>query len=223
MFSIKIKRDKEKLEKRVKELEALVTKLEDNLIHDRLTGLYTRAYFEEETDLHLSLIRIQDNSQNYGAAQRREKFGFKNLSIIFFDIDHFKVINDTYGHDVGDQVLKIVSRTIEAGLRTSDTTARWGGEEIVSSLLGAEEKDALIKAEEIRKKVEEIEFPEFPNLKISISAGVVSAERSLSLSELIKQADEALYQAKDTGRNKVIAYSSTLEKQGSTLSEKMAQ
>jgi len=208
MFSVKLKRDKERLEKRVEELEDLVAKLENNLIHDRLTGLKTRAYFEEETDLHLSLIRLQDNANKFGAFQRKEKFGFKNLSIIFFDIDHFKSVNDTYGHEVGDEVLKIVSKVIENGLRTSDTTARWGGEEIVSSLLGAEEKDAVTKAEEIRGKVEEVRFPEFPDLKITVSAGVVSTERSLSLPELVKQADEALYKAKEGGRNKVVPYSS---------------
>jgi diguanylate cyclase (GGDEF)-like protein len=207
MFLPKYKKKAEELEKRVKELEDYVVQLENNLLRDPLTGLRTRAFFEQEVGLYLSLIRIQDELAKNNIYKRKEDFGFKNLSIIFFDIDHFKKINDTYGHEVGDEVLRIVAQTIKAGLRTSDTTARWGGEEILSSLLGADESDAKTKAEEIRKKVEALEFPEFPGLKTTVSAGVASTENSLALFELVKHADDALYRAKETGRNKVISYS----------------
>src|SRR3989344_59762 len=156
----KEKSEKGKLLKRIDELEKHIDTLEDNLIHDPLTGLKTRAFLEHDVNVYLEIIRQQSNSAQNGTYRRKEKFGFINLSIIFFDIDHFKNVNDKYGHDMGDKVLRKVAETIRSALRTGDTTARWGGEEMIASLLGADEKDTVIKAEEIRKKVEELIFPE---------------------------------------------------------------
>ena len=207
IFERKAKIEKENLAKRVEELENLVYELETNLIYDPLTGLKTRAFFEEEVSTFLEVIQAQSASNQGGGPQRKERFGFRNLSIIFFDIDHFKKVNDTYGHDVGDKVLVRVSETIQASLRTGDTVARWGGEEIVASLLGANEEDAALKAEEIRDNIEKLSFPEIPNFSITISSGVASSERELTLEDLVKRADEALYKAKGSGRNKVVAYS----------------
>lgn len=187
-------------EKRITELETQVQNLERDLIHDPLTGLKTRAFFEEELGAYLRVVAR--NKQG----KRKEWFGFRNISIIFLDIDHFKNVNDTYGHDVGDVVLCKVAETIQATLRTGDTPARWGGEEIVVSLLGADEKNALAKAEEIRTKVEALTFPRTSNLQVTISAGVASSEKEETVSKLIKRADQALYSAKSSGRNKVIAY-----------------
>ena len=113
---------------------------------------------------------------------------------------------------MGDKVLRKVAETIRSALRTGDTTARWGGEEMIASLLGADEKDTVIKAEEIRKKVEELIFPEHPNLHLTISSGIASSENGLTMPELVKRADEALYEAKRTGRNKVVAYSEISKK-----------
>src|SRR5687767_13355791 len=121
----------EEFEKRISELESQVHGLERDLIHDPLTGLKTRAFFEEELAVYLAVITQNEHGK------RKEWFGFKNISIIFFDIDHFKKVNDTYGHDSGDAVLRQVAKTIQASLRTGDTPARWGGEEIIASLLGA--------------------------------------------------------------------------------------
>ncbi len=191
--------DKDK-DKRIAELETQVHNLERDLIHDSLTGLKTRAFFEEELEIYLASVATNDHGK------RKEWFGFKNISVIFFDIDHFKNINDTYGHDVGDIVLKKVTETIQKNLRTGDTLARWGGEELVVSLLGADEKDAFSKAEEIRKKVENIVFPNRSDLKVTISSGVASLGKNMFLLELIKRADQALYTAKNSGRNKVVAY-----------------
>lgn len=192
-------------EKRIKELELQVYDLEKDLIHDPLTGLKTRAFFEEELDIYLTAITQNEQGK------RKEWFGFKNLSIIFFDVDYFKKVNDTYGHEVGDAVLQKVAETIQANIRTGDTAARWGGEEIVVSLLGANLKDAVAKAEEIRKGIETLTFSEIPDLKLTISAGVASSEKGLTLRELVKRADEVVYVAKNSGRNKVVAYS---EKRG---------
>src|SRR3989338_4969225 len=186
-------------DKRIEELEKLVHNLEKDLIHDPLTRLKTRA-FEEELNVYLEIIT------NNKEGQRKEWFGFKNVSIIFFDIDHFKKVNDTYGHHIGDAVLSKVAETIQESLRAGDTVARWGGEEMVASLLGADARDAVAKANEIREKVTTLTFPEVPDLHLTISAGVTSSEKGVSLSELIKRADQALYQSKETGRNNVTAY-----------------
>lgn len=199
---------KEDLQKRVTELETQIHDLEKDLIHDQLTKFKTRAFLEEELGVYLEIITHNKEGK------RKEWFGFKNISIVFFDIDHFKKVNDTYGHDTGDAVLRKVAETIQDGIRTGDTAARWGGEEMIVSLLGADEEDAAIKAEEIRTKVESIIFPEVPDLRVTISSGVASSEKGVALSELIKRADQALYEAKATGRNKVVAYSKISKKSG---------
>lgn len=188
------------LRERIAELEAQVYDLEKNLIHDPLTGLKTRAFFEEELDVYLAVIAHNEQGK------RKEWFGFKNISVIFFDIDRFKNINDEHGHDMGDIVLREVAKIIQSALRTGDTSARWGGEEIVVSLLGAADIDAMFKAEEIRKKVENLTFKETSGLRVTISAGVTSSKKGVTASELIKCADQALYAAKQGGRNRVAAY-----------------
>ena len=186
------------LEKRITELETQVHDLEKDLIHDSLTGLKTRAFFEEELGVYLAVITHNDKGK------RKEWFGFKNLSIVFFDIDHFKKINDTYGHDVGDVVIQRVGMTIQSEVRTGDSVASWGGAEIVASLLGADETDAKGKAEKIREKVEELTFDEADGLRVTLSAGVASSKEGEGLNDLIKRADQALYNAKNGGRNKVV-------------------
>ncbi len=203
-----------KLEKKIKELEAVIDKLEDNLIHDPLTGLKTRTFFDHEVSVYLEIIQQQSKKQESGLSQRRERFGFRNLSLIFLDIDFFKKVNDKYGHDIGDLVLKKVAETVNQSVRTGDTAARWGGEEFVVSLLGASEQDAATKAEEIRAAIEKLEFPNLPagkagapKLKVTMSAGVASSESGFTLEALVKRADEALYKAKQAGRNKVVSYS----------------
>lgn len=185
---------------RIAELETQVHNLERDLIHDPLTGIKTRNFFEEELGVYLTSLATSDHGK------RKEWFGFRNISIIFFDIDYFKNVNDTYGHAVGDIVLQKVAQTIQSNLRTGDTLARWGGEEMVASLLGASEQDAMMKAEEIREKVSTLAFPEAEGLHLTISSGIASAEKNLTSSELVKHADQALYSAKNSGRNKVVAY-----------------
>ncbi|NLE07157.1 MAG: GGDEF domain-containing protein [Parcubacteria group bacterium] len=187
----------EELLSRIADLESQVQSLEKDLIHDHLTGLKTRMFFEEESKVYLDLIN------NLSAGKRRQWFGFKNISFLFIDIDHFKKVNDTYGHDVGDLVLKKVAQTVMQSVRVGDTVARWGGEEIVASLLGANLEDSRIKAEEIRSNVEALRFPEAPDLQVTVSIGIVSSEIASNFEELIKRADEALYVSKETGRNKV--------------------
>ena len=197
--------EKENVSETTEILKARIKELEKDLIHDARTSLKTRAFFEEEAKKNIAVIyRIAKSA-------RRELFGFKNLSILFFDIDYFKKVNDTYGHDSGDEVLRVVAKTIKENVRLGDTVARWGGEEIIVSLLGADEGDAKNKAEDIRKKVEALSFDFDPNFHLTISIGVVQAEDGISYEEMFKRVDMAMYKAKQTGRNKVVAYSEIQE------------
>lgn len=199
------------LRQRIQELEDEVSALAKDLIHDKLTGLKTRNFFEDEARIYFD---IAVNAETDRGTRRRQWFGFKNVSFIFFDIDHFKNVNDTYGHDAGDEVLKAVAETIKISVREGDTAARWGGEEIAVTLVGATERDAVNKAEDIRQQIENITFGKYPELKLTISAGVASAVQGSSFEEVLKRADQALYQAKETGRNKVVSYSAFIEKSG---------
>jgi diguanylate cyclase (GGDEF)-like protein len=189
-------------QKRIDELETQVEILKKDLIHDKLTGLKTRNFFEQEAKVYFD---IAVNAEDRGS-RRKEWFGFRNVSFIFFDIDNFKNVNDTYGHDVGDEVLKAVAETIRTSVREGDTAARWGGEELSVTLVGATEKDAWNKAEDIRRQVENIKFGKYPELKVTISGGVASAVAGVTFEDTLKKADKALYKAKESGRNKIIAY-----------------
>jgi diguanylate cyclase (GGDEF)-like protein len=191
----------EELLEKIAELESKVHTLENELIHDKLTSAKTRGYFEEKSKEYLDFAgKVRDG-------KRREWAGFRDISFLFFDIDHFKKINDTYGHDVGDMVLKEFAQTVKNSLRVGDIFARWGGEEFVVILLGSNEVDSKLKADEIRKKVESMVFDDPKELKVTVSVGVAEFNDGITFENLIKNADNALYKAKETGRNKVVVFS----------------
>ena len=192
---------KEVLLKRIAELENEIHIREGDLIHDSLTGIKTRTFLEEELDIYIREI------SNAGASRRKQWFGFKNLSLLFIDIDNFKMINDTYGHPTGDAVLKEVAMAINQSVREGDTVARWGGEEIVVMLLGANEADAKEKAENIRKKIDKLNISSIQEHKVTLSIGVATLENGLTFKDLVTRSDKAMYKAKESGRNKVVTYS----------------
>lgn len=202
-FNKKDSRDSEndQLLKRIAELETEIDVLKHDLIHDPMTGLKTKSFFEQECSMYLSIMESAGNSN------RREGFGYTSLSIIFFDLDFFKNVNDKYGHQKGDEVLTQVAQAIADSFRDEDTAARWGGEEFAVSLLGAKEEDAVKKAEEVREKISKLSFNIDPKMKLTVSAGVASTENGVAYDVLLKRADESLYRAKETGRNKVIKFS----------------
>ena len=136
------------------------------------------------------------------ATQRAERSS-KPLSLLFLDIDHFKAINDTYGHSVGDVVLKAVARCVAASIRKVDFAARYGGEEFVAVLEETDSKGALIMAERLRQRVSSLEFEELKNgNSVTVSIGIATFPAdSTSIEELIALADTALYRAKNDGRN----------------------
>ncbi len=192
--------DRDNLLKKIAELEEKISRLEQDLVHDKLTSLKTRAFFEEKSKNYL------DDSKKI-SEKRKNLPTFSDFSLIFFDIDHFKKINDTYGHLAGDEVLKSVAKIIESHVRAKDIVARWGGEEIAVLLLGADEKHAKIKADEIRVAIEDFKFEGKENVSVTVSAGVSSFDEGLDQKAILERADQALYRAKNDGRNQVVAYS----------------
>ena len=196
-----LKRELRQRDLKIKELELLITK-------DPLTGLYNRRGFLELAKKLFNDIRYQKANEGL-----RKHLYVDSFAILFFDIDHFKKINDTYGHEIGDKILKFVSSIIEGKLRTSDFVGRWGGEEIVVALLGARETDASAKAEEIRKAIKSrVRIPSHPELQITVSIGVAELDGNPTLEDLIKHADKAMYKAKQSGRDRVTRYSEATNK-----------
>lgn len=200
------------LKKRIAELEKTIESLEKDLIHDKLTGLKTRAFFEEEAEIFFDVALNSTSPQNL---RRKEWFGFSKISFVFIDIDDFKSVNDTFGHQAGDEVLQSVSESIKISVREGDTAARWAGDEMVIALVGATEQDAFHKAEEIRRNVENTRYGRYPDLRVTISAGVASANPGVSFEETLEKADKALYLAKgQNNKNRVASYSEVLRKGG---------
>ncbi|MEK7700072.1 MAG: diguanylate cyclase [Planctomycetota bacterium] len=130
------------------------------------------------------------------------------MSLLFADIDYFKRINDTYGHQEGDSVLKAVADLLKQGLRRSDVLCRWGGEEFLILLRGTRIQEAAQIAERLRQKVESHQFPLFLPFEqsglVTISIGCAELLPRTQIAQLIEKADNALYTAKNNGRNKVV-------------------
>ena len=124
------------------------------------------------------------------------------FSIVMVDIDHFKLINDAYGHQSGDIVLQEISKIMSTSIRKFDLVARYGGEEFIILLLASAE-DSYNVVENIRRKVQEYSFCEDLNLKITASFGIAEFKGDASISDIIKRADSALYRSKDKGRNAI--------------------
>ncbi|MEO0205774.1 MAG: GGDEF domain-containing protein, partial [candidate division WOR-3 bacterium] len=157
-------------------------KLTQQANRDRLTELYNRRYFDRVFE-----------QQFKNAHQNKYP-----LTIFFIDIDHFKKINDTYGHDKGDEVLRGVAHIIQALCRKDDIVARYGGEEFVIIFPKMDVESAKQIAKSMRKIVEE-KSAEIIGIKVTISIGVAKSHQ-----DFIKSADNALYKAKSLGRNRVV-------------------
>lgn len=138
---------------------------------------------------------------------KRAKRYQNTFSVILFDVDDFKKINDTYGHNAGDKVLKNISRIVSNKVRESDYFGRWGGEEFILVIPQTNLENAAILAEEIRKGFEAFDFDE-PS-RVTCSFGVSEYSGETESSELVLKADEALYTAKENGKNKVLLYKYT--------------
>ncbi|MBU4480423.1 GGDEF domain-containing protein [Patescibacteria group bacterium] len=193
-------------DKKIKELEKEIEKLRSLVVTDELTEILNRRGFCEKTEVFFKEAFFV--KKNHCA---KRKFFVDDLSIIFADIDNFKLVNDTHGHFVGDIVLQLVAKLIEEEVRDIDVVGRLGGEEFVVALIGASEEDCFHIAEEIRGKVEEAKFiPDIENLKVTLSLGVASIKKtdSKQLFDLIRCSDHAMYEAKkNRGKNNTVRYS----------------
>ena len=134
----------------------------------------------------------------------------QSCTLIMFDIDHFKNVNDTYGHQAGDEVIRNISSNISDSIRETDIAGRYGGEEFVVLLIDTAVSNAKIFSERLRKRIEaEVVTHEAVDIKYTISLGLAELDKSIkSHTQWIECADKALYEAKETGRNKTVIYSS---------------
>jgi diguanylate cyclase (GGDEF)-like protein len=158
---------------------------------DGLTGVYNRRFYQQELERILK------------ATQRRPS----EVSIVVFDLDHFKFYNDQYGHLVGDELLKDVARLITDNVRAGDTVARYGGEEFVVLVRDTPADVAAGVAEKLCALVKSTPLARGRIQGLTLSAGLASSVGSESVEELFDRADRALYRAKATGRDKVVVWS----------------
>lgn len=153
---------------------------------DKLTGAYNRMKFDT------LILRELNRAQRYKT----------QLSLIMFDIDHFKLINDTFGHQAGDMVLNNIARIVMETIRDVDFFARWGGEEFLVITPGIDKNSAYEMAERLRKIIEGYKFENIG--KVTVSFGVTQSIEGDTPEVFCKRIDQALYLAKEQGRNKVV-------------------
>ncbi len=187
------KKAEEELLAQAGELQRLNEKLQDQAVKDGLTGLYNHRHFQEELQ------------RAFGLARRHGQ----ELSCILTDLDHFKQVNDTFGHPFGDFVLKGFSKILQKMARKTDTVARYGGEEFVLLLPNTSVQGAMILADRIRKSAGDHLYDDGTNSrKVTASMGIASlkANAPQEARDLLEFADQALYRSKKEGRNRVTLY-----------------
>lgn len=177
------------VQERTRDLEQTSQKLQQLAITDALTGLYNRVRTDEMLDLEIDLQTRQSSP----------------LSVILMDIDHFKLINDRYGHRTGDRILVEVARLLGQRLRSTDCLGRWGGEEFLLICPNTSPTDARTLAEELRLSIEQESFGVL--LDMTLSLGLAHYRPGDTRESIIERSDRALYQAKQAGRNRVSASS----------------
>jgi diguanylate cyclase (GGDEF)-like protein len=179
-----------------RKLQELNARLSEQVTRDPLTGLFNRRYLEDSLQRELALAKRQ---------------GFA-VSVVMGDIDHFKNINDAYGHQAGDEVLKKLAGLLQTNSRESDICCRYGGEEFLLVMPNVPEGLAVQRAESLRMSITEMIVP-FSTFRIRLTAsfGVATyPKQGLDTDSLIGAADEALYEAKELGRNRVCCNSAML-------------
>jgi diguanylate cyclase (GGDEF)-like protein len=180
----------EKLEKAIQSMQQKLEKANNEKYLDFLTSIHNRRYFDEHVEVFESRFKRYKN----------------NYAIIILDIDHFKKINDTYGHLSGDVVLKTFAKLLNHNKRPEDLLARYGGEEFILIINYIEPEEVNSFVNRIRKVVNSSKFIISKQEKISVtfSGGAYLRKNSKTIEDTIKSADKLLYKAKDTGRNKVL-------------------
>lgn len=162
---------------------------------DPLTGLYNRRFLDEDLRRRVR-----------GAASRADGF-----AVALLDIDHFKRVNDSYGHPVGDAVLRTVAGQVRKSLRESDLACRYGGEEFVAIFPSTGLREARIVADRLRTEIQASECPPLPAEAVTVSIGLAEWTPGEDAGDLLRRADEALYAAKHAGRNRVEEAAAAIE------------
>ncbi len=175
------------LEEETKDLQEKLSQEHEQAIHDALTGIFNRLAYEERVE------------QEYARWKRYNK----PLSILVFDIDHFKKVNDTWGHKAGDKALKLIAGGLQQNLRETDFLARYGGEEFVVIMPETDIKAATAAANKLREAVKSCEF-HYKDLRVNItvSCGIAQLKKSDTIESAFQRADSYLYKAKQAGRNR---------------------
>lgn len=179
-----------------------IDKLEHENTTDPLIGIKNRRYLDYKLKEEFS---------------RCKRYRDVQMAVLMIDIDHFKNVNDNFGHDAGDEVLKSVGQGIDACVREYDCVARYGGEEIVVICPSTNEKDAFILAERIRQYIETLavcnseKYSDISDLRITVSIGVAGYSFEFKEADrIVKNADTAMYRAKNEGRNRVVVYDESI-------------
>jgi diguanylate cyclase (GGDEF)-like protein len=188
----------EQLREQLQTIERLRVDLAEQAIRDVLTGLHNRRYLIETLDTEL--MHAADDG--------------RPLSVVMLDVDHFKQVNDTHGHTIGDDVLVALSQELADGVRDGDTVARYGGEEFVVLLPDTDAATAAVRAEILRARCENVAVPSPSGPVVTtISAGIATMSppgitagpiAAITAGHLLAAADKALYRAKAAGRNRVL-------------------
>ncbi len=200
-------------ESEIKKLQRENARLKKLVYRDELTGLLNRRGFFAVAERIFKAAHRERKLKD-----KRKLLRIGGLAILFCDLDRFKAINDRYGHEVGDKALRHAARIVSSKVREIDIIARWGGEEIVVCLVGADEEHAVLIAEEIRKSVSSQHFvAKAAVIPLSLSIGVAGLKNEATLDELLEKADEAMYLAKKYGRNRVVAISKPVSWWGGRL------
>ena len=182
-----ILRDNDKqLKEMNRALQVRATKFEEMSVIDHLTGIYNRAKFEVELQKEIDRVK---------------RYGSETFSVLFFDVDHFKQVNDNYGHAAGDYVLQEICQTVSKRMRLTDIVARWGGEEFVAILPSTNQDKAKVVAEKLRETIFNMTFDEVGH--VTCSFGVGEFHQDDTFHSVILRVDKAMYQAKANGRNRV--------------------
>lgn len=171
-----------------KALRDKMSELEKLALVDNLTKLSNRAHIESELDARF---------------KEMERYGL-TFGVLFMDIDHFKKVNDTYGHNVGDDVLKTVAATLKTQARTFDLYGRWGGEEFLGIIRNVDPDALAVVAERCRALIEMTVIPvEEKSISVTVSIGAAMARHGDTLQSIVKRADRLMYECKTGGRNRV--------------------
>jgi diguanylate cyclase (GGDEF)-like protein len=176
-------------------LESALATIREMATHDELTGIHNRRYLMERLEVE----------QNRNARSKSP------LAVCMIDIDLFKQINDNFGHHAGDRVLQVFAKVVAATLRNTDCLARYGGEEFVLLLADTTLDGAIHKAEQIRRLIEQTEYSDLGDRRVTASVGIALYTDPETISTTLARADAALYRAKAAGRNRVECAESPLD------------